>query len=142
MESLFATFNNPQAVNFNKDLNNWDVSKVTTMKYMFTSATAFNQPMNNWDVSKVTNMQGMFNNVAAYNQPLKDWDLSNVKYMDYMFNGAKAYNQDLCDWGKVASFPYSFATDMFVGSGCTYKAEPIQATKGPFCADDCTAVFV
>jgi hypothetical protein len=29
-----------------------------------------------------------------------------------------------------------------VGSGCTYKAEPIQATKGPFCADDCTAVFV
>jgi hypothetical protein len=29
-----------------------------------------------------------------------------------------------------------------VNSGCTYKADPTQATKGPFCADDCTAVFV
>jgi hypothetical protein len=29
-----------------------------------------------------------------------------------------------------------------VNSVCTYKADPTQATKGPFCADDCTAVFV
>ena len=33
-------------------------------------------------------------------------------------------------------------TSMFAFSDCTYKAKPDQATKGPFCADDCTAVFV
>ena len=117
MESLFDTNINPQAVNFNKDLNNWDVSKVTTMKYMFYGAVAYNQPMDNWDVSKVTDM-------------------------NFMFNGAAAFNQDLCDWGKIASFPYGAVISMFAGSGCTYKADPTQAAKGPFCADDCTAVFV
>jgi hypothetical protein len=117
MTSLFDVDFNPQAVNFTESLNNWDVSKVTTMKYMFFRAAAYNQPMDNWNVSKVT-------------------------VMDAMFYGAKAYNQNLCAWGKVASFPYSKTIEMFVNSGCTYKADPIEATKGPFCADDCTAVFV
>jgi surface protein len=168
MQGLFATFNNPQAVDdFNEDLNNWNVSKVTEMYGMFIGAKAFNQPMNNWDVSKVTSMDGMFNGAAAFNQPmnnwdvskvtsmysmffgaaafnqpLNDWDVSNVLAMYEMFGGAAAFNQNLCDWGKIASFPYSAVTDMFMGSGCTYKADPTQATKGPFCADDCTAVFV
>jgi hypothetical protein len=167
MGGLFATFNNPQAVDFNEDLNNWnvskviymdsmfndaaaynqpmnnwDVSKVTEMYGMFIGAAAFNQPMNNWDVSKVTSMYSMFFGAAAFNQPLNDWDVSNVLAMYEMFGGAAAFNQNLCDWGKIASFPYSAVTDMFMGSGCTYKADPTQATKGPFCADDCTAVFV
>ncbi len=117
MESLFDVDSNPQAVNFTESLNNWDVSKVTTMRDMFYGARAYNQPMDNWDVSKVTDM-------------------------DFMFYYAAAYNQNLCTWGKVASFPYSAVTSMFVNSGCTYTNDPTQATKGPFCADDCTAVFV
>ena len=112
------------------------------MKDMFYEASAYNQPMDNWDVSKVTNMHGMFDDAAAYNQPLKDWDVSKVTRMDYMFEGAAAFNQNLCAWGNVASFPYSDIFDLFANSGCTYKADPTQATKGPFCADDCTAVFV
>jgi surface protein len=117
MLGLFNADFNPQAVNFNKDLNNWDVSKVTLMQAMFAGAAAFNQPLKDWDVSKVTDMS-------------------------YMFNGAAAFNQDLCDWGKIASFPYGTASSMFAGSGCTYKAGPTLAAKGPFCADDCIAVFV
>jgi surface protein len=34
----------------------WDVSKVTDMSYMLSSASAFNQDIGNWDVSKVTTM--------------------------------------------------------------------------------------
>jgi surface protein len=192
MTSLFDVDSNPQAVNFTESLNNWDVSKVTTMKFMFYGAraynqpmdnwdvskvtdmyemfydaAAYNQPMDNWDVSKVTDMKGMFEDATAYNQPMDNWNVSKVIYMDYMFAGAAAYNQpmdnwdvskvtdmdamfydavafnqNLCAWGKVASFPYSAVRDMFVNSVCTYKADPTQATKGPFCADDCTAVFV
>jgi surface protein len=167
MSSLFDVDYNPQAVNFTESLNNWDVSKVTTMRYMFYGAKAYNQPMDNWDVSKVTDMDSMFRLALAYNQPLKDWDVSKVTTMRSMFSGAKAYNQpmdnwnvskvtdmnfmfydaaafnqNLCAWGNVASFPYSDVYDLFANSGCTYKANPTQATKGPFCADDCTAVFV
>jgi hypothetical protein len=167
MDNLFDTNINPQAVNFTESLNNWDVSKVTTMKYMFYRAAAYNQPMDNWDVSKVTVMDYMFARAAAFNQPLKDWDVSKVTTMnsmfrfavaynqpmdnwdvskvigmDSMFYYAAAYNQNLCAWGNVASFPYSYVTAMFANSGCTYKANPTQATKGPFCADNCTAVFV
>jgi surface protein len=137
MESLFNDVVNPQAVNFNESLNNWDVSKVTSMNAMFKGAAAFNQPLKDWDVSKVTDMlgkffeasaynqplkdwdvskvtemYGMFEGAAAFNQPLKDWDVSKVTTMKYMFGGAKAYNQDLCDWGNVASFPYSAVTDL------------------------------
>jgi surface protein len=142
MQGLFATFNNPQAVNFTEDLNKWDVSKVTDMFNMFFEASAFNQPMNNWDVSNVTNMGNMFYRAAAYNQPLKDWDVSKVTSMGGMFFGAVAFNQNLCDWGKIASFPYSAVTDMFTDSGCTYTDQPTLAAKGPFCADNCIAVFV
>jgi surface protein len=168
MLGLFNADFNPQAVNFNKDLNNWDVSKVTLMQAMFAGAAAFNQPLKDWDVSKVTAMnsmfitassfnqplkdwdvskvtamQGMFQSAKAFNQPIRDWDVSKVTDMSYMFYDAQAFNQNLCAWGKVASFPYSAVTEMFGGSGCTYQADPTQATKGPFCTDDsCTAVFV
>ena len=42
------------------EINNWDVSKVTDMKEMFSfplnGAHTFNQPLNNWNVSKVRYM--------------------------------------------------------------------------------------
>jgi hypothetical protein len=87
-------------------------------------------------------MFNMFFGARAYNQPLKDWDVSKVIDMSSMFYDAAAFNQNLCAWGNVASFPYSSVSEMFVNSGCTYKNDPTQATKGPFCADDCTAVQI
>jgi surface protein len=130
------------AAAYNQPLNDWDVSNVTDMTAMFYGAKAYNQPMNDWEVSNVTNMGNMFFRAAAFNQPLKDWNVSKVTAVYSMFNGAAAFNQDLCDWGKIASFPYGTASSMFANSGCTYKAGPTLAAKGPFCADDCIAVFV
>jgi surface protein len=85
MNDLFGINNSPLAANFNKDLNNWDVSKVTTMEYMFYGASAYNQPLNNWDVSKVIYMNDMFYGASAYNQPMNNWDVSNVINMNDMF---------------------------------------------------------
>ena len=34
-------------------INNWDVSNVTNMKYIFLDASSFNENINNWDVSNV-----------------------------------------------------------------------------------------
>ena len=44
------------------EINNWDVSKVTDMRWMFHGAESFNQPLNNWNVSKVMYMGHMFKN--------------------------------------------------------------------------------
>merc|ERR550514_1300004 len=43
-----------------KWFNNWNVSNVEDMEFMFNGARSFNQPLNNWDVSKVTDMRYMF----------------------------------------------------------------------------------
>ena len=52
------------------DISNWDVSKVTSMRWMFEGAESFNQSLNNWNVSKVTNMEAMFAYARSFNQPL------------------------------------------------------------------------
>jgi surface protein len=36
-------------------MNEWNVSNVTAMQYMFYNAASFNQPIGNWSVSNVTN---------------------------------------------------------------------------------------
>lgn len=36
---------------FNADISNWDVSKVTLFEEMFWGATAFNQDISGWDLS-------------------------------------------------------------------------------------------
>ncbi|MBW5381520.1 BspA family leucine-rich repeat surface protein, partial [Brachyspira hampsonii] len=59
---------------FNSNLNNWNVSKVKNMIYMFAYCTYFNQPLNKWDVSNVENMSGMFLGAKKFNQPLNNWN--------------------------------------------------------------------
>ena len=61
------------ASSFNQPLNNWNVSNVKEMGYMFSgevAAISFNQPLDNWNVSNVTDMRGMFNGASSFNQPL------------------------------------------------------------------------
>ena len=72
-------------------LNNWDVSNITNMSYLFYRATkTMNLPLDNWDVSNVTNMGAMFytrnnGNNAIFDQDLSSWDVSNVTNMGGMF---------------------------------------------------------
>ena len=83
---------------FNQPLNKWDVSNVENMSGMFLGAKKFNQPLNNWNVSKVKDMSDMFHNCEAFNKPLDKWDVSNVKDMSNMFNVALKFNQNINNW--------------------------------------------
>jgi len=47
------------ATSFNRNINNWNTSSLTTTRGMF-QATPFNQDLSSWDVSQVTNMGAMF----------------------------------------------------------------------------------
>ena len=69
MENMFG-----DAVSFNQDINNWDVSNVTCMKYMFCEAESYNQPLNNWNVNKVDYMDYMLDGtLLEKNNNLPTW---------------------------------------------------------------------
>gem|GEM_PF-2450695 len=98
---------------FNSDLNDWDVSQVNNMGYMFSGAYVFNSPIGNWDVSHVTDMTQMFGQATAFNQAVGDWDVSNVKTMFSMFAGATSFNQAIGNW-DVSSVTQM--DNMFIGA--------------------------
>ena len=79
---------------FNHSLAGWDVSKVTDMSYMFSSCTSFNQSLEGWDVSHVTDMSQMFKGCTSFNQPL-NWNVGNVTNMSQMFSSCTSFNQPL-----------------------------------------------
>ncbi|MDB4293532.1 BspA family leucine-rich repeat surface protein, partial [Maribacter sp.] len=86
------------ANNFNAPIGNWDVSKVSTMFSMFSGAEAFDQDISDWNVSNVTNMYSMFGGAKSFNQPIGSWDVSKVTNIRYMFKGASVFNQNLGSW--------------------------------------------
>ena len=88
---------------FNRNINDWNVSKVTDMNEMFNSTQAFNQPINSWNTVSVLGMVGMFELATAFNQPIDNWNMTNVTATRYMFNGATIFNQPLSNWERVGS---------------------------------------
>ena len=65
---------------FNRNLSNWDISKVANMEYMFYGET------------KVTDMGNMFYNATSFNSNLSNWDVSNFRDMRGMFTGVLSMN--------------------------------------------------
>jgi hypothetical protein len=84
-------------------------------------------------------MSSMFYEATAFNQDVSGWNIATVSQNNighhFMFNGAISFNQNLCSWKEI--YPYSDSREVFTGSGCTYKTNPVLASRGPFCASDC-----
>ena len=75
------------------NINSWNTSAITNMRYMFKGAFAFNQPLS-FNTAAVTNMSSMFTNCHVFNQPLS-FNTSAVTHMEAMFAGAWAFNSSL-----------------------------------------------
>lgn len=58
-------------------LNEWDMSGITNIYFMFYGATLFNQDISGWNVSKITDMYGAFAGTAL-DQNLNSWNVSSV----------------------------------------------------------------
>ena len=78
----------------NLDIHTWDVSNVTDMSNMFYRST-FNQPLHSWDTSQVRTMSSMFAYNSEFNQPINGWNVSNVTDMSNMFCQSSSFNQPL-----------------------------------------------
>ena len=78
-----------EGTDFNGDISEWDVSKVTDMCGMFYYCESFNKDISNLDVSKVTNMNDMFYGCKSFNQNISNWNISKITYLEDMFNGCQ-----------------------------------------------------
>ena len=93
---MFSMFNSASI--FNQPIGDWNVSNVIDMSGMFFGAKEFNQNINQWNVGHVKSMNNMFSNAVKFNQPIGDWNVSSVTNMAYMFNAASEFNQPIGDW--------------------------------------------
>ena len=92
-------------------VNDWDVSEVTDMSFLFDGVTKYSDTsiqqnyypeINGWDTSRVRNMERMFRDATWFNRPLNGWDVSSVTNMYSMFQGTSEtstiFNQPINSW--------------------------------------------
>ena len=79
-------------------IENWNVSNVTNMRWMFRGAKDFNQNIGGWNVSNVKSMCDMFYYTRNFNQNIGGWNVSNVTDMTGMFENAESFNQNIGGW--------------------------------------------
>ena len=88
-------------------LNDWNVSNVTNMDFLFSDATAFDKSLDNWIVNNVTSMNNMFDGASSFSYSLGSWDVSNVTSMNSMLDntnlGSEDYANTLIDWNNLSS---------------------------------------
>ena len=74
----------------------------------------FNGDVSEWDVSRMTNMEGVFAHAESFDSDISTWDVSSVANMDDIFSGAASFTHNLCG----AAWTNSKATkeDIFVES--------------------------
>jgi surface protein len=96
--SMFRMFYFCSLLNGPSNINNWNVSNVTNMSFVFSGASMFNQNVTNWNVSNVINMSAMFWGASVFNQNIGNWNVSKVTEMSAMFYRAFAFNQNIGNW--------------------------------------------
>ena len=95
MRSMFSDCNYSGK---NGDISNWSVSNVINMRAMF-SRSKYNGDISNWDVSKVTDMSFLFHDsvFTGKNGDISNWDVSNVKWFNGMFRNS-SFSGDISKW--------------------------------------------
>merc|ERR1712032_1226659 len=113
---------------FNQDLSNWVVSRVTVMLAMFTFAKSFNQDLSNWDVSRVTNMEWMFGEAISFKQTLcgAAWVNSKALKVDMFTHSPGSISDTVCVFSPQSRDELKRAVDDCGFSITRKKPKPIR----------------
>lgn len=76
------------------------VGNVTSMARLFRYNRKFDRQLKDWDVARVTSMKQMFQR-SHYNRPLNKWKTEKLRDASYMFNDAVNFDRDLGQSGSV-----------------------------------------
>ena len=97
------------------NLNDIDVSNITTLERLFLEFDDFNGDISEWDVSNVTDMKEMFY-YSKFNGDISKWNVGNVTDMNWMFYYSK-FNGDISKWdvSKVVDMHWMFRKSKFTG---------------------------
>ena len=68
-----------EIVGSTKNILDWDVSNVLSMRGMFEHNKAFNALIDNWNLSTIRNMDSMFRNASSFNRDLSRWYVLNIR---------------------------------------------------------------
>jgi surface protein len=84
---------------FNRDVYNWNMTKVNNTSLMFSYTNQFNKPLSNWErvgstMANVTTMSNMFEGTTAFNQDISNWNVGNVTNMSGMFFLSSSFNNE------------------------------------------------
>ena len=90
----------------NCKINTWDVSKMTSLRWLFMGNTWFNEDIGDWDVSNVRNFAQTFHSVTFSRCEISKWNVHAEGTLTHMFWGARNFNCDLNGWdvSKVNDF--------------------------------------
>ncbi len=95
------------------NLNDIDVSKITTMDGLFVNLYPHNIDISEWDMSNVTSIYQMFYECRGFNCDLSNWDVSNIKDANYCFFSCENFEgKGLENW-NVSNLEH--ITQMFYG---------------------------
>lgn len=108
------------------EMQDWNVSNVTSMEKTFYGEGYFDCDLRNWDVGNVTNMKQMFYGAARFNSDISNWDTGNVTDMTQMFYNCQGLKYDLTGWNTSNAD----TTNMFQ-SATYYNNEIINSTFVP-----------
>ena len=93
MASMFR-----EAPNFNGNMSSWNTSNVTDMSYMLSNVPLFNGDISSWDVSSVTNFKWFLYNKPIWNNDLSGWNVSGATNMERMFQSCPSFNSNISNW--------------------------------------------
>ena len=104
LDLIIKTVNNSNATTV--DLTNIDVSKVTSLNYLFENNTnLININVSNWDTSNITSLRGAFASIPNLESvDFADWDVSQVTDFYAMLDGCKKLeNIDVSKWNTSSA---------------------------------------
>lgn len=118
------------------NIQEWDVSRITSMCKTFSGCAKLNLDFSKWNVSRVTDMSWMFQ--ACYEfvgNGLDKWDVSKVNDMSYMFSSCKALDGDkLVNWktGSLVNASSMFSNMRFNSDISGWNTSKLQNVVNMF----------